>query len=54
LASLAMARAWFHGNAGRSLKHGLFMALAYALLPPDILALKVRSRILRRAGKGAG
>jgi glycosyltransferase involved in cell wall biosynthesis len=53
-ASLAMAHAWFHGNAGRSLKHRLFMALAYALLPPDILALKVRSRILRRPGKGAG
>ena len=47
LASLAMAHAWFHGNAGRLWKRRLFMALAYALLPLDILALKVRSRILR-------
>ena len=53
LASLAMAHAWFHGNAGRLWKRRLFMVLAYALLPLDILALKVRSRILRHATRGA-
>jgi glycosyltransferase involved in cell wall biosynthesis len=53
LASLAMAHGWFHGNAGRVWKRRAFMTLAYALLPPDILALKVRSIILRRATKGA-
>jgi GT2 family glycosyltransferase len=51
-ASLAMAHAWFHGNAGRSWKRRMYMALAYALLPPDVLALKVRSRILGRATRG--
>jgi glycosyltransferase involved in cell wall biosynthesis len=54
LASLALAHSWFHGNAGRSWKRRLFKTLAYALLPPDILALKVRSIILRQATKGAG
>jgi GT2 family glycosyltransferase len=47
-ASLAMAHAWFHGNAGRLWKRRFFMALAYALLPPATLAAKFRSRILRR------
>jgi GT2 family glycosyltransferase len=44
LASLAMAHAWFHGNAGHYLRHGLFLALAYGLLPPSILAAKLASR----------
>jgi glycosyltransferase involved in cell wall biosynthesis len=52
LASLAMAHAWFHGNAGRAWKSRLFMALSYALLPSAILAAKFRSRILRRATNG--
>jgi glycosyltransferase involved in cell wall biosynthesis len=53
-ASLAMAHSWFHGNAGRSWRRRLFKTLGYALLPPDILALKVRSIILRQATKEAG
>jgi GT2 family glycosyltransferase len=48
-ASLAMAHAWFHGNAGRFGKRCLFMAIAYALLPPRILIAKVHSRVIRRA-----
>ena len=53
LASLAMAHGWFHSNAGRAWRSRLFMALAYALLPLNILAAKCRSRILRRATKEA-
>jgi glycosyltransferase involved in cell wall biosynthesis len=52
-ASLAMAHAWFHGNAGRVWKSRLLMTLAYVLLPPNILAAKVRSHMLRRATKRA-
>ena len=52
-ASLAMAHARFHGNAGRLWKRRLFMVLAYALLPPAILASKVRSHILRHTARGA-
>jgi glycosyltransferase involved in cell wall biosynthesis len=50
--SVAMAYAWFHGNAGRVWRSRIFMGLAYALLPSDILAAKFRSRILKRASKG--
>jgi glycosyltransferase involved in cell wall biosynthesis len=52
LASLAMAHAWFHGNAGRVWRSRLFMAVAYALMPSDILAAKFRSRILQCPTEG--
>jgi glycosyltransferase involved in cell wall biosynthesis len=48
LASLAMAHAWFYGNAGRFWTHHFFLALAYGLLPPSILAAKLRSRLIGR------
>jgi GT2 family glycosyltransferase len=47
LASVAMAHAWFHGNAGRPWRYRLFLALAYGLLPPSFLIAKARSRWTR-------
>jgi glycosyltransferase involved in cell wall biosynthesis len=46
LASLCMARAWFHGNAGHYLRQHLFLSLGYGLLPLSILAAKLASRIV--------
>jgi hypothetical protein len=43
-ASIVMAYAWFHGNAGRAWRHRLLSTLAYGLLPPSILFAKLRSR----------
>jgi glycosyltransferase involved in cell wall biosynthesis len=51
LASISMAHAWFHGNAGHYWRHHLYLALAYVLLPRSILAAKLGSRIFR--GKAA-
>jgi glycosyltransferase involved in cell wall biosynthesis len=48
LASLAMARAWFHGNAGHSWRYWFFLAVAYGLLPSPLLAAKLRSRLIQR------
>lgn len=48
LASVAMARAWFHGNAGRCWKYRFFLALACGLLPPPLLVAKLSSRIFGR------
>jgi glycosyltransferase involved in cell wall biosynthesis len=48
LASVSMARAWFHGNAGHYWRHHLFLALAYGLLPPSILVTKLGSRMFGR------
>jgi hypothetical protein len=53
LASVAMADAWFHGNAGHYLRHRLFLALAYGLLPPSILAAKLASRRVGHHAKQA-
>ena len=47
LASLAMAHAWFHRDKERRWKSRFFLAMGYALLPPSILAAKLRNR--RRA-----
>jgi glycosyltransferase involved in cell wall biosynthesis len=46
LASLAMAHAWFHGNAGHRWRQYIFLALAYCLLPSSILAAKLALRIV--------
>jgi GT2 family glycosyltransferase len=50
-ASIVMAHAWFHGNAGRSWRHHLLLALAYGLLPPSILIGKLRWRFLRHSSQ---
>jgi GT2 family glycosyltransferase len=46
LASVAMAHAWFHGSAGHRWRHHIFLATAYCLLPPSILAAKLASRLV--------
>jgi glycosyltransferase involved in cell wall biosynthesis len=46
LASISMAHAWFHGNAGHYWRHRLFLALAYGLLPNSILVAKLASRLV--------
>jgi GT2 family glycosyltransferase len=53
LASVAMADAWFHGNACHYLRHRLFLAPAYGLLPPSILAAKLASHRVGHHAKQA-
>ena len=46
LASLAMAHARFHAYRRHHWRNHLFLALAYCLLPPSVLAAKLASRLI--------